>query len=331
MPINKEFITRLIIALAFILVLLRVIIPLIWDKFKGKTLGLNDRSDDLDYLIKKEKENIKSQYRSTIQSNLSSEGGDLLKSIKSELTWGQSKTVEQIKNRIYRDFSYKFSDSKINSFFQYAESKRLLNFIDTKTDYTQLENFLIALFILLVLIDENKNNDISFSKHVAKKLNLSPSTLLLSVQIKILMTSTFSTIKEDRIFSDKLVLSQYSEETIFSGIQNIIKDEHHLWKKSLSTLFEELSLQIKYAKMLEPLPIIKNKKDIEGAYNVFGVNLNDFETMKKEYKKMALLFHPDKLDGLKLPLILKKKCQQKFGQYKEAYDVINEGNKNGHT
>ncbi|MBC7714757.1 MAG: DnaJ domain-containing protein, partial [Rhizobacter sp.] len=46
------------------------------------------------------------------------------------------------------------------------------------------------------------------------------------------------------------------------------------------------------------------------------------EEIKKLYKKMAMVKHPDKIGQMKLPKTLEKKAINNFNQIQEAYDII---------
>ena len=103
----------------------------------------------------------------------------------------------------------------------------------------------------------------------------------------------------------------------------IAKREANLWAKSPSQLFEELALSFNYASILSPMPKIKNRKDLEGACALLGVEVNQStDEIKKVYKKIALQKHPDKIVSQKLPKVLERKAIECFNQIQEAYEVI---------
>lgn len=90
MPINKELIIRIIIAFVFFGFVARILLPLILDALKGKRMGLSKNETDIDYMIKREKEALKSKYR--IHSSNSQLPQNNIKSpeiqkIKTELSW----------------------------------------------------------------------------------------------------------------------------------------------------------------------------------------------------------------------------------------------------
>jgi DnaJ like chaperone protein len=75
--------------------------------------------------------------------------------------------------------------------------------------------------------------------------------------------------------------------------------------------------------MLIPIPKLKNKKDLDTACEVLGINLQqNIEDIKKTYKKIALIKHPDKIVSQKLQKVLENKAIERFNQIQEAYEVV---------
>ena len=59
-------------------------------------------------------------------------------------------------------------------------------------------------------------------------------------------------------------------------------------------------------------------------YDVLGVSKNaDAKEIKKSYRKMAVKYHPDKLQGVSEDII--KLSEEKFMKVKEAYEQIMKG------
>jgi hypothetical protein len=330
MAINKEIIIRVTIGIAFFGFVARVLAPLLFDKMKGKSLGLS-KDQDFDYMVKRQQELLKSQYKISPNSKAQSVINQInpeMQKIKNELSWGGNEFQKDIKTKISKDFSYQFSDSKISSFLTLIERRNYLYFIETtdnKIDKDSIINFLSALFILFVLIDEIKNKELNFTENCAKKLNIKPIELALSLQIKILMSPKLTNIKPERIYVDHLVLHQFSDDTLRNAIDTIIHAEANLWKKSLSTFFEELSLFLNYASILSPIEKLNHKEDVENAAKILEVNVTDsIEDIKKKYKKMALVFHPDKIIPKKLPHPIEKKAIQKFNVIQESFEILSD-------
>jgi DnaJ-domain-containing protein 1 len=174
------------------------------------------------------------------------------------------------------------------------------------------------------MIEEIRTKDFTLIGNVAKKCHLNPNELLLALQLKILyILHQKKEMKEDKLFSDTPVLNQFSEDTIKSVIEALLKKEANLWAKGHSLFFEELSLFLNYAHILSPMPLLQGKKDIDTAHKILGTTPEmDIEEIKKIYKKTALAKHPDKIGSQKLPKILEKKAISQFGKIQESYEII---------
>lgn len=332
MQLNKEFLTKTVFAGVFILIGFRIIVPLLFDKIKGKSLGLSNRPDDIDYMIKKQKEILKSQYnlietakpkeKSSSKENTPQE----INKVQNELSWGGTELQKDLKNKIVQSFGYQFSDSKITAFLTLLEKKNYLAYLNDESDKISkdsINNFLCAIFIFLVICDEIKQKDLSFTKKCADKLGLDSEVLALAIQIKLLSSNNEIKLKENLIYSNKLILSQISDETRLQSIGKIISQEANLWKRSPSMFFEELSLYLTYAEYLKPVQKLKNKQDLEAAYANFNETQDcDLENIKKKYKKLAQKYHPDKVTPQKLPKEIEKAAIEKFNIIQESFQLI---------
>jgi DnaJ-class molecular chaperone len=72
-----------------------------------------------------------------------------------------------------------------------------------------------------------------------------------------------------------------------------------------------------------PIPKLKNRKDIDTACEILGISKEtSIDEVKKNYKKIALQKHPDKIVAQKLPKVMERKGIDRFNQIQEAYEVI---------
>jgi hypothetical protein len=335
MRFNKEIIIHLVLAIVMLGIAGRILLPLLYDFMKGKTLGLNKKGDDFDYLVKKQKELLKSQYN-IIETNQKNENTNSknqssksthYNEIKKELSWGGTEYVKELQTKIKKDYSYQFGESKFSAFILLCDRRGYLQFLNAQSDKINRENiinFMSTCFIFFVMIDENKEKSLNFTENCAKKINCSPIELSLAIQLKILLHPNAIKIKEERIFSDQFVLGQYSDETLQKIISSIVSEEANLWAKSPSLFFEEMSLFLTYANLLSPIIRPKNKLDFEGALNSLNLDTNcSLEEIKKRYKKLAQIFHPDKIVPQKLPKSLETRAIQKFNIIQESFEILN--------
>ena len=315
---NKQIIIRLIISFAFIGFALRVLTPLIFSFFKQKLSGQN-HDNDIDWMIKKQKEQLRSQYG--INSPVSS-GPQLVDHTDS--------TIQNIAKNISQHYSYTISDAKIRVFFDLAQKRKFLNFLPAKYQSSEQHkiNFLSQALILFLIKEEITKKNFTMSQTLAKKLTMSLYEFTMGVQIKILLHMKSEYRTEDQVFGEDYVLSNFSDDIINAALDLIFQKEAALWAQGPSLLFEELSLYFHYASILRPLPTLKGKTDTKTAALILGCHETDsIELIKKKYKKLALEKHPDKISAQKLPPKLEKRGLLNFGRIQEAYEILTQEKK----
>lgn len=350
MLIHKDIIIRVIFSFIFIAITLSVLGPVFLNFLKKKLPGQYTHESDIDTMIRKQKERLRTQYglqsgvetsqlarhpidelegyRKDFKEESESKGlqSKEIQQIYKETQWGGGEFLKEIQHEITKTYSYTLADTKVNSFILLCEKRNYLRFLtpENRASKIALKNYLVTLLIFFILTDEVRDKKYYILEKIAKKLGIPDHELALAFQIKLLMiVSLKKELKEDRVFSDTIVINQYSEETIKDANEAIAKREANLWAKSPSQLFEELTLAINYASLLSPMPKLKNKKDVDTACEILGVTLQQTtDEIKKTYKKIALLKHPDKIVSQKLPKVLERKAIERFNYIQEAYEVV---------
>lgn len=93
--------------------------------------------------------------------------------------------------------------------------------------------------------------------------------------------------------------------------------------KSRLEVANEIKEKAELFHTLSPLPPLKGKNDREGALKSLGLNPDSsLEQIKKQYKKLARLKHPDRLKGKGIPAEFESIATENFTQIKEAYDIL---------
>lgn len=340
MPLNKEIIIRIVVTIIVIVIFIKVVGPILFDFFKKKIPGYYEPENDIDSMIRRQKEKLKAQYGLTSpqsqilplhneneSSGIKIESNTNVTQIFKEAKWGSSETNKNIQTEIQKNYSYSMVESKINSFLLLVEKKKYIYYLseDNINSKQILNNYLSTLLIFLIIIDEIKNKQLDFVGQISKKIKIPKEQLAIAIQIKILtaMKSKNPDIKDARLFNFEYTLHQYSSETIALGIDTILKKEANLWALGHSHFFEELALFLNYSNLLSPLPVLKDKNDIDTALTILNSHEDmTFDEIKKAYKLIAMNHHPDKISGLKLHPILEKKAIEKFNKFQEAYELI---------
>lgn len=343
MIFNKDIIIRLLFAFIFIAICVRVLGPIFLGFIKKKIPGYS-HENDIDQMIRRQKERLRAQYGLTGDVQTSQWGQRQnpeddqitastpeIKKIYEETKWGGGAFLKEIQKDISKNYGHTMADTKLNAFILLCEKRNYVRYLtnDHRASSPLIKNFLISLLLLFLIVDELREKKFFIIEKISAKLGVPSMEFALAVQIKILMTvAQKKELKEERIFTDALVINQYSEETIKEATEAIAKREANLWAKSTSQLLEELTLTMNYANMIAPMPKLKNRKDIETAYEILGVkSSSSIDEIKKLYKKIALQKHPDKIVSQKLPKMLERKAFDRFNRIQEAYEVILESRK----
>lgn len=343
MTFNKDIIVRLLFAFSFIAICVRVVGPIFLGFIKKKIPGYAHETD-IDQMIRRQKERLRAQYglsgdiqtsqwgqrHSTNEENAAPPTPEI-KKIFEETKWGGGAFLKEIQQEISKNYGYTMADTKVNAFILLCEKRDYIRFLNSehRVSNPAIKNFLVTLLLFFLLIDELREKKFFVIDKISGKIGISSTEFALALQIKILMAiAQKKELKEERIFTDALVIGQYSEDTIKEATEAIAKREANLWAKSTSQLLEELTLALNYANMIVPMPKLKNRKDIETAYEILGVKSTaNIDDIKKLYKKIALQKHPDKIVSQKLPKTLERKAFDRFNRIQEAYEVIIENRK----
>lgn len=341
MDFNKDLIVRVLLALAIFMAFITIVLPVFIRGMKNKFPGSDKNEDGIDFLIKKQKERIKSKYgiqevhelREGIENKNADELPDsaIIKEALKEVSWGGGKLNQDVKASLSKNYSYTMSDSKINAFFLMAKKRNYFNFLDAMNaqNHDAIVNFLTTSLALHLIVEEIRQKDLNFTEMMAKKRKLPPMVLAIALQIKILSLIKFeSPLRDEKKFTGQLALSQYSEESVQSAVDKMLKKEANLWAKDQSSFIEELNLFTNYAQILKPFPPLKNKNDLEAALFILGLSNNStLEDAKKNFKRLAQEYHPDKILQKSLPPYLTVVCTKKFNIIREAYDIVCEKRK----
>lgn len=341
MPVNKDIIIRVGLGLVIFVMFAKVVGPVIFELLKRKIPGAYQPDNDIDSMIRRQKERLRAQYGLVGRDpapalSTESENSDPtppraatkeVETLYKESRWGGGDFAKGIQLEITKNYSYTLTETKVNAFILLSEKRHFLNYlsVDNQKSPEAIKRYLSLVMLFLILIEEMRNREFNLLERVAKKCHVNPMEFALALQLKILYAlSSKREIKEERLFEHVLTLHQYSEDTMKEALDLILRKEANLWAKGHSLFIEELSLHLAYASVLVPTPKVQNKKDIATAYTILNATAEmDLEEIKKIYKKMAMLKHPDKIGQMNLPKALEKKALMQFNHIQEAYDIIN--------
>lgn len=339
MSANKDIIIRVLFGFFLIAIFFKVVAPFIIEMLKKKLPGYHQPENDIDSMIRRQKERLRAEFGLVERSGTSQSinytedekqppppQSKEVEKIYKESRWGGSTFAKDIQAIITKNYSYTLAETKVNAFILISEKKNYLRHLSPANQQSPdaIKNYLSLVMLFLILIDEIRNKELNLIEKVAKKCNVEKMEFMLALQLKMLFAiTTKMAIKEERLYEGKFALHQFSEDTIKETLDLIFKKDANDWARGHSIFLEELSLYLSYADIMTPYPLLKNKNDLATAYQILNVSEDSgSEEIKKAYKKLAMAKHPDKIGHMKLPKILEKKAVMKFNQIQAAYDLI---------
>ena len=189
----------------------------------------------------------------------------------------------------------------------------------------------------------SKRIALNYRKNVSikiKKYNLSFSNVL-KIEIKKISSKEFSIefSKENRSVYNYIkglflfhILEMYNDKLIVSFNENSKEIVYEMSKKNsimgykVNFVIDESEFKFSHrnysveGSIKEYLAKIRNALDMFGAESIY-----EFDTIKKEYKRLAKKYHPD-LNANK-PELIKKIYEKKFLKIKESFELLEEYHK----
>lgn len=342
---NKDIIIRVLVGFFFFFFALRVLGPVFLNFLKRKMPGHYEPENDIDAMIRKQKERIRLQYGIPVSSStdagrindkqlstISAHDKDespktaVIESLYKETRWGGGEFIKSIQSLVAKNYSYTVAESKINAFILLSEKRKFLKYLshENQNNLEAIKNYLSMIMVFMMMVEEVRTKDFTLIAKMAKKCHVTPEAFALALQIKILtVLSAKKNLPEDRLYSESIILHQFSEDTMVDATEILLKKEANIWAKGHSLFIEELALHLNYAVILSSSVKITHKKDVENARLILGVDEDDsLDDIKKTYKKLALTRHPDIIASQKLPKSIEKKAAQNFTMIQAAYDLL---------
>tara|TARA_Y100000780_G_scaffold229574_1_gene249552 strand:- start:59945 stop:60955 length:1011 start_codon:yes stop_codon:yes gene_type:complete len=247
------------------------------------------------------------------QSKRSEELKELLQIIDS-FQWGESKTLNQIAKNLSTKIGHRLEAAQVTQAFKELMKREILigknnSVLGLKATTSMIETYLY----LKVLYSEKELQSQKARAWGVSALNLKKALFLYTKKLK-------SEERSDDLANvlKKQTISLPSTQDTF--ILSALLKRSGL---SLAVITKELKDIIELFKILEPLPPLKNKKDRETALKILGLPSSCNEAqIKKQYKTLAKLKHPDRLRGKGIPAEFDKIATENFTQIKKAYDIL---------
>ncbi len=335
--------------------------PIIWDFIRENFLGKkNQRKNDLDAMIRTKEAMLrrgetkatgkaitpgagagrrfktKTEELYTLEFEaLSKSGGDEAKkeSAKKMMEligngqWGEGPQFQEINKlvggKIGREPELSLLSKHINSFIN-REVALSLDKPELPT-YEEVREALVVKILINILIDEAKSGDGALTKKIASRHGMQPKSIINAIDY--MVTSSAKGSVKDLI---KKILTGTVPKVTQLTPADLEKGSHILCigadgKRFINgpTLMKMIEDQASLFESLTKIPPLKNKKDLRGALKIMGLGKNPEKAdVKKRYKKLAQLKHPDRLASKGLSPDMEKIASENFAVIQEAYHII---------
>lgn len=242
------------------------------------------------------------------------------------LQWGESPLHLDIINYLKKSYSFNSDLIQVTKAINDLIKNDVL--ISPKwrnlPNFTDLEQVVALRVIFEIFLDEakvwGKENLRSFCQREELDLKQTCKAIAYYFSPKDL-PETFSDIVRNSP-AEKNLINNFNLENLKKRIFERLIEQ--IEKGNTSSLFlkeiSNLSILFESLKKIEPL---QSKFDLAGARRIFDLNNGaTLEEIKKRYKSLAKINHPDTLVSLELPEDILKMVNGNFSQIKHAYDLL---------
>lgn len=262
----------------------------------------------------KEFNQLSAQKKKNDKSKQRTEELKILLQIMDSFQWGSSKELTQMGKQLSAKINFRIEDSSVVKAFKELMKREILigktgKVLGLKQTSAKLDVYLYLYSLFYTQsFQESRTKAWSISSKYLKKA--------LFLYAKKLKSNERSDDLATVLKSTKITLPSESDTFI---IKALISREG----LSLSVITKELKDIIEFFKILEPLPPLKNKNDKAGALKILGLRPDsDQMQIKKQYKALAKLKHPDRLRGKGIPQEFDRIATENFTQIQSAYDIL---------
>lgn len=227
------------------------------------------------------------------------------------LQWGSSKDFKKMAQKVSKELSSRVEETLVSHCFSILYKREI--FLNRNSEVFSLQQIqdIIETFVIThqVLMDKET------IKKLSKRWNVDENSVLKA--IRLYFNESNSSIKK-LLYESSISLPKVESSQIISKLRDTRKGLIHK-KVFLETLKEKT--EIFYT--LSPLPNLKGNDDKVGALRNLGLPPSaSVEQIKKQYKKLARLKHPDRLKAKGIPQEFEKVATENFTKIKLAYDIL---------
>lgn len=241
------------------------------------------------------------------------------------LQWGEGPPINEIRLKFNKKFGTApsqrvFINNLKNLLKREIPLSRITKNLPTYNEITEL----IILKTFLQSLASGDDFSLELSKSVSRKMRISTTSLLRAVATFLAKTSgmndqkIYPTLLESK---DAFYLWDLPTRETLVNKSLILENKKYFIK--VKELIELITSEAHLYHSLSPLPELQGKKDIKGALALFGLKEGATpEQIKKSYKKLSMLKHPDRLASKGIPKAFEEIAHENFTRIQSAYELI---------
>ncbi|MCF8058841.1 MAG: J domain-containing protein [Bacteriovoracaceae bacterium] len=229
------------------------------------------------------------------------------------LQWGAGPELKEIANKLGQSIGQRIEEAQINQDFNTLIKREA--FLTARGNLQTLSSIreIIECFTFTKLFLESS----ALRELQAKRWMMSP--LCLVKGIVMVFDKKTGKVKLRELVQNRSPTLPSSEP---QNILGLLKRPDGVLRKKLE-LLTEIKEEAELFHTLSPMPPLKGKNDKEGAFKSLGLESSaTLDQIKKQYKKLARLKHPDRLKGKGIPEEFESIATENFTQIKDAYDIL---------
>ena len=273
--------------------------------------GSKNRKNQTEETIQKKYLRLSSEKEKNKQQKQEFEELKKIIKILDSLQWGETPEIEQVTKKLSQNYGHSFDNTQGKLNFKFLLEYNA--FLTDQNDWCGITKTLETISIFTLLKELTISNELR--SILAKRWQMESISLEKALIINIFKSTINITnlIQNSRVniptIKDASILSYL---TINAGLI-----------KNKNTVINEIKSQAEIFHSLNPLPQIKNNEDRDGALKCLGLCPNaNSEQIKKRYKKLAQIKHPDTLRAKGIPKEFESIATENFTQIKKAYDIL---------
>jgi hypothetical protein len=234
------------------------------------------------------------------------------------IQWGDGEAVKTLMTHYSKKYSVSFELTNVmKQLKQTISGQSLLSLYSSLPTYDELTKILGDKIYAEVVYDSAIDINSKLVQTHARRYKVRDQAIINALQFILL---SFVKNDQNKLFNEIIT-------TKSSILKNLKQHERRKVVASVSTNISEILSTIKQQAQLFdsllPLPDLKNKKDLDGAFLIFNLPKSvNFNEVKDRYKELSKLMHPDTFAGHKLPKSAERLSHDNFVKIQSAYDLL---------